>query len=213
MAGEPLASSPLPRGRHSLSEEEVRASQRERLIEAMLASVGEVGYTATTVPDVVAHARVSRNAFYALFEDKADCFIAACDEHAGEMLELLLARAGEPTWREALSAGMVDYLHFWQRRPAFTRAYFVELPAAGARAVAQRDRVYGQFRAMFDAMAARARVEEKGLPPLPSLATRLLVLGMTELIGEESRAGRVEQLDRLHDDLVAHVEAVLTCAA
>src|SRR5690242_10626029 len=103
MAGESLASSPLPRGRHSLSEAEVRASQRERLIEAMVASVGDVGYTATNVPDVVARARVSRNAFYALFEDKTDCFIAACDDHAREMLEILLGRAGEPTWRQALS--------------------------------------------------------------------------------------------------------------
>lgn len=211
MAGEATTSSPLPRGRHSLSEDEVRASQRGRLVDAMVASVGEVGYTATNVPDVVARARVSRNAFYALFEDKADCFIAACDEHAGDMLDVLLGRAAEPTWREALSAGMVDYLHFWQTRPAFTRAYFVELPAAGAKAVAQRDRVYAHFRAMFDAMAARARAEEKGLPPVPPLATRLLVLGITELIGEESRAGRADRLEVLHDDLVAHVEAVLTC--
>jgi AcrR family transcriptional regulator len=212
MAGETAAKRPLPRGRHSLSEDEVRASQRERLVTAMLASVGEIGYTATNVPDVVARARVSRNAFYALFDDKADCFIEACDEHAGEMLETLLGRAAEPTWRQALSKGMVDYLSFWQERPAFTRAYFVELPAAGARAVAQRDRVYGRFREMFNAMAARARAEERGLPPLPPLATRLLVLGMTELIGEESRAGRVDRLGELHDDLVAHVEAVLTCA-
>ena len=54
---------PLPRGRHKLGAEAVRASQRERLIRAMLETVAERGYEATTVPEVVARARVSRNAF------------------------------------------------------------------------------------------------------------------------------------------------------
>src|SRR5882757_2849007 len=107
MPVEPLQKSPLPRGRHTLSPETVRASQRQRLIDAMVDSVGERGYTATTVPDVVASARVSRNAFYALFEDKADCFIAACDEHAADLLEVLFRNAAEPTWLEAVTAGMV----------------------------------------------------------------------------------------------------------
>lgn len=211
MPVEPLQKSPLPRGRHTLSRETVRASQRQRLIDAMVDSVGERGYSATTVPDVVASARVSRNAFYALFEDKADCFIAACDEHAADLLELLFRSAAEPTWLEAVTAGMVDYLRFWEDRPAFTRSYFVEIPAAGIRAIEQRDRQFAEFRVMFEALAARARAENPDLPPLPPLATRLLVLGITELIGEESRAGRGDRLHELHDDLIAHIVTVLTC--
>src|SRR3954449_6066659 len=81
----------LPRGRHALPAEEVRASQRERLLAAMLESVGEHGYAATTVPAVVAGARVSRNAFYELFDDKTDCFLALCDELAGQLLDALVA--------------------------------------------------------------------------------------------------------------------------
>ena len=211
MPVEPLQKSPLPRGRHTLSPETVRASQRERLIGAMVNSVGERGYTATTVPDVVASARVSRNAFYALFADKADCFIAACDDYAADLLELLFKSAAQPTWLDAVTAGMVDYLGFWEDRPAFTRSYFVEIPAAGVRAIEQRDRQFAQFRAMFDALGARARAENADLPPLPPLATRLLVLGITELIGEESRAGRGERLHELRDELIAHIETVLTC--
>ena len=68
---------PLPRGRHKLGADTVRASQRERLIRAMLETVAEQGYEATTVPRVVARARVSRNAFYEFFDDKTSCFIAA----------------------------------------------------------------------------------------------------------------------------------------
>ena len=80
---------PLPRGHHGLTPEEVRSSQRERLLRAMLASVAERGYAATTVPQVVADARVSRNSFYALFQDKEGCFIALCDEEAADLVAVI----------------------------------------------------------------------------------------------------------------------------
>jgi AcrR family transcriptional regulator len=200
---------PLPRGRHKLSRERVLASQRARLLSAMVECVGERGYAATTVPEVVAAARVSRNAFYALFEDKADCFMAVCDELTKELLDNLYALADEPGWLDAVRRGMTFYLRWWQDRPAVARAYLVELPAAGARAVEQRDRHLASFRDMFAALAARARVEDPELTPLPALAPRMLVLGINELIAEEVRAGRTADLDRLHDDLVRHTVAQL----
>src|SRR4051794_21015716 len=149
---------PLPRGRHKLSAEAVRASQRERLLRAMVELVGENGYADTTVPMVVSAARVSRSSFYALFTDKTDCFLAACDDMSSDMLEQLVALGAEDDWVRALNIGMERYLQWWQRRPAFSRAYFVELPAAGTRAVQQRDRQYARFRELFAALAARARV-------------------------------------------------------
>src|SRR6266542_2460766 len=92
---------PLPRGRHKLSAEAVRTSQRERLLRAMVECVGERGYAETTVPRVVAAARVSRSSFYAFFEDKTDCFIAACDEASSDLLASLMELASEPDWVEA----------------------------------------------------------------------------------------------------------------
>src|SRR3954447_22046146 len=168
--GEPTR--PLPRGRHNLSPEVVRASQRERLLEAMLALVAEQGYEATTVPQVVARAKVSRNAFYDVFADKTDCFLALCDDFATEVLDEI-TNPTEDDWLAALRNGTRRYLRWWQERPAFTRTYFVELPSAGARAVAQRDRQYARFVAMFDGLAAWARDQEPGLPEVGSLASRL----------------------------------------
>jgi AcrR family transcriptional regulator len=206
---EPWRGDPLPRGRHKLSVDEVRASQRERLLRAMLELVGERGYAATTVPDVVAAARVSRNGFYALFEDKADCFLALCDEVANELLDGLLAAGRAEGWREALDRGMDLYLRSWRDRPLFARAYLVELPSAGDRLIAQRDRQFERFRSVFDAMAIWAREEDPALGPLNPLATRLLVGGITELVAEEVRAGRTAALLELHDPLVAVVERVI----
>lgn len=203
----PLA--PLPRGRHNLPLSVVRASQRERLLHAMLESVGEHGYEATTVPEVVAAAKVSRNAFYELFSDKADCFLALCDELADEVL----ADISQPTedhWLAALRAGTARYLRWWQERPAFSRTYFVELPSAGTRAVEQRDRQYAQFREMFDGLAAWARRQQPELPPPGPLGTRAVVLTVTELVAEEVRAGRTDRLTDLEDEIVDLIVLLLT---
>jgi AcrR family transcriptional regulator len=194
---------PLPRGRHKLDAEFVRASQRARLVRAMLETVSERGYEASTVPQVVARARVSRNAFYEFFADKADCFIAACDDQAVELLRAMVAFAEEPNWIDALRHGTGSYLRWWAARPAFARAYFIGLPAAGERAIAQRGRAYGLFVQMFAALGARARAEQPSLPPLARLVPRILVLSITELVAEEVRAGRTEQLPELEAELVA----------
>lgn len=201
---------PLPRGRHSLSAEEVRASQRERIIAAMLKCVGEDGYAATTVPKVVATARVSRNGFYALFDDKVECFLALCDEMATELLDELYAFGAEPEWREALDQGMRAYLRFWQERPEFSRAYLVELPSAGPRAWAQRDNQFKRFELVFDELAARARRADPSLPSVRQLASRLLVLGITEVVALEVREGRVHRLESLHDELLALAVDILS---
>ena len=205
----PWRGDPLPRGRHKLSVDEVRASQRERLLRAMLELVGERGYAATTVPDVVAAARVSRNGFYALFEDKADCFLALCDEVANEILDELLALGDQESWRAALERGMEIYLRSWQDRPLFARAYLIELPSAGERAIEQRDRQFERFRALFDGMAAWARRDDPSLPELNPLATRLLVGGITELVAEEVRAGRADALVERREELVELVARLI----
>jgi AcrR family transcriptional regulator len=177
----------------------------------MLQSVGEKGYAATTVPDVVARAKVSRNAFYELFEDKTDCFLALCDELANEMLdEITVIDDRDAGWLEALRTGTARYLRFWQERPSFSRTYLVELPSAGARAVAQRDRQYARFREVFEGLAAWARAEQPDLPQLRPLATRAIVLAVTELIGEEVRAGRTGRLVKLEDEIVSLIVTLLT---
>src|SRR5437660_951868 len=131
---------PLPRGRHKLSPAAVRESQRARIVRAMLECVGRDGYEATTVPQVVATARVSRNAFYELFEDKADCFIAVCDQTSQELLAELFELVSEPSWIQAMREGARRYLLWWQQRPTISSAYLLSLPTVGEPALHQRER-------------------------------------------------------------------------
>ena len=60
----------LPRGRHSLSREEVARSQRDRLVRAMADVMAEKGYARTSVADIVRGAGVSRESFYERFGSK-----------------------------------------------------------------------------------------------------------------------------------------------
>jgi AcrR family transcriptional regulator len=200
---------PLPRGRHKLSAATVRASQRERVLRAMVECVGEEGWTKTTVPAVVARARVSRNAFYEHFEDKTACFLAALDEAAQELLDAMFALAPEPDWITALELGMRHYLGAWHDQPSLCRAYFVELPFVGPRGIEQREHNFGQFELMFRVLAARAREEQPQLPELPPLVPRLVVVGITDLVGEAVRSGRLASLPGLQDELVALIVRLL----
>jgi AcrR family transcriptional regulator len=167
----------------------------------MLECVGRDGYEATTVPDVVATARVSRNAFYEFFQDKADCFIAVCDQTSEELLGELLELAGEPDWIDAMREGARRYLLWWQERPTISSAYLISLPTVGGRALEQRERHYAAFRAVFGDLGRRARAEQPELGPLSDLVPRVLVLALTELVAEEVRAGRTAKLTDLSDQV------------
>jgi AcrR family transcriptional regulator len=193
---------PLPRGRHGLKRAAVLSSQRERLLRAMLELVSDRGYEATTVPQVVARARVSRNAFYELFQDKTACFLAACDRNTGEILSRLYALDAEADWLQAVCVGTRTYLDWWSQRPAESIAYFVAMPSAGPRAVEQRDRSYRAFQKMFEQLGALARIENASLAPLRPVVPRALVVTITELVSERVRRGQVDHLDRLIPDII-----------
>ncbi|MER5320075.1 TetR/AcrR family transcriptional regulator [Streptosporangium roseum] len=177
----------------------------------MLRLVARRGYAAASVPDVIAAARVSRNAFYAQFADKEACFLAGCERDLPEMIDSIYTAASGAgdRWSEALWLGMAAYLRWWQERPEYAQAYFVELPRAGERAVEQRDAAYRPFLDMFGALAARARLEDPSLPPLRAAVPRLIVYGITEFIAAEVRAGRVTTLTSSADDLYHYAVALL----
>src|SRR5882757_6824210 len=70
----------LPRGRHGLTREEVRSSQRTRLMDAMAELAAEKGYANVTIGDLIAHGGLAKRTFYDHFPDKDSCALAA-EEH------------------------------------------------------------------------------------------------------------------------------------
>jgi len=130
---------PLPRGRHSLTREEVATAQKLRLAVATAEAMAEKGYVGTPVADILRRAGVSRQSFYEHYRDKHECFLDALDL-AGSVLatELVeeIAGPGEPLARA--QRALDRYLRTIAAEPAFARLYLVEVHAAGEEAMRRR---------------------------------------------------------------------------
>src|ERR1700755_3613290 len=83
----------LPAGRHGLPREFIAQNQRERIITALVDTVAERGYNATTVANITKAASVSRRTFYEHFADKEACFLAAYDMVADHIRASMRAAA------------------------------------------------------------------------------------------------------------------------
>jgi AcrR family transcriptional regulator len=167
--------------------------------------VGEHGYEATTLPQVIARARVSSNTFYDFFEDKTDCFIALCEQLGEELFEQLASVEGDVEGPvdalAALDRGIRAYVRWWPDRPALARAYFIELPAAGPRAIQERERQYRRFEAILREIAGRARAIDPGLQPLEEVELTAASIVSRELVAEWVRAGRLEKPEEIESEL------------
>jgi AcrR family transcriptional regulator len=197
---------PLPRGPHGLSRDEVLASQRGRMIEAMAQTVAAKGYAATTVADVVASAGVSRKTFYEHFRDREECFLAAYDAAVDALLGAVAERvaAGEPAgadWRTRVRAGVRAYLEALASKPAFARTFLVEVRVAGPRAQARRAEVHARFVEFLRSQAELARRDHPWLPEVPGTAYAAIVGGMDEVVSSWVADGRTADLVQLEPDL------------
>jgi AcrR family transcriptional regulator len=95
------------------------SSQRQRIIEAMIASCAEKSYHGTTITDIVGHARISRTTFYKRFQDKRDCFDVTVEYCVEEMRTTARAahEPGDPP-AEAVRKATVAILEAMAARPA-----------------------------------------------------------------------------------------------
>lgn len=186
----PTALDRLPSGRHRLSREAVRHSQRGRLLVAVAQVVAAKGYGPCTVGDIVERARVSRSTFYEQFSDKEECFIAAFDV-AVESVVARMSEAWESArgrdWRSHVRSDITTYLMTLAAAPDFARAMHVEVLAAGPAALEKRAQVFAQFTERTRRLHEIARSENPSLPALPNAVFELHTGGMDELIREVLR--------------------------
>lgn len=203
----------LPRGRSGLPAETVRAAQRERLLRSAIAAVARAGFSDVTVSDIVRGARVSKAAFYAHFTDKEDCFLTATREGRELMLGRVVAaghrRAAGGTAQEVLRAGIRAFLGFLETEPAFARAFYIDMPAAGPRAVSRIEAAQHSFARLNRAWHERARRDHPDWPAVPYEAYFALAGATTELVRAQVRQGPGEAITGLEDTLVDLHLAVL----
>jgi AcrR family transcriptional regulator len=208
-AAEDPPARPLPRGPHSLTPEQVAASQRERLFAAVIDAVAENGYVHTSVAHILRRAGVSRSTFYELFRDKEDCFVAALQAREALLAEVLEETAALVAGQcaspiERVEALLATYLDVVRSFPAEARALLIEVYAAGPRAVEQRDRALDRF---VDVVAAAFGTTSGLLGDAPEqrFAARILVGGVSSMVTHLVGAGHAERLPSVHAQLVALV--------
>jgi AcrR family transcriptional regulator len=186
----------LTGGRHGLTIEQVRTSQRERILQAMTAAVGEHGYHGVRVADVVWRAGVSRKTFYELYAGKDDCFCAAYDAAIARLLALAFqAFETQSEWADRLRAALTALLGALARDPDVARLCFSEVIAAGGETQRHRELTIAALDDLFQAPGAPDG-------PLGETLRAGRVSELGETLRREILAGRAAQLPELVPELM-----------
>lgn len=181
------------------------ADPRTRMVQAMLASVGEQGYGTTVVADVISKAVASRKTFYEHFEDKHACFFALSDEIANEWVERIerATKAPEETntseatnargAERAVDALVNELFDLALESPPALRVLAVELTAAGPAGIERRERTLEALaRPLGDALGEN--------PTDGGVLSRVLVGAILRILYARARRGARVRRPR-HADL------------
>ena len=174
-------------------------NQRERILSAIGDVISVAGYADMSVEDVIVTAGVSRRTFYEHFKNKQDAFLAAYDAVLLQLLALVQdAIAQEETFTARMRAGLLAFLDFMAREPAFARMCIVEALAAGPEAVARRNGAMATFATLI---ADNARELGTPLEPRP-LTAETIVGGIYEVVYTRIVRGEIRGLPELLPDLL-----------
>lgn len=169
----------------------------------MAEATAERGYAETSVADVLARARVSRETFYQLFHSKQDCFIAAYEQAAGAVLALLehaAAIPGPPVERFDRAVGV--YLDALAAEPAYARLFMVEVYAAGEEVLRRRAEIQARFEQLM--------IDSLGVSDSAAVfACRVLVAGTITMVTSRLAARDIDGLRELRVPLVELLRAAV----
>ena len=194
----------LPRGSQALPREQVAADQKLRLQLAMIDAVGEKGYRATTIADLVGRAGVSRKTFYEHFKNKQECLLATFDMIAadgGRRAIEAYRQAGGEGRQEAVEAAIRALFEATIDNPSAARLNMVEIVAAGPAGIERRERAIGQYRHFVHGILQRDPDDDT----VPDAVVRAVVGGLSRILYSRVRHGRRAELRQLVPDLMRWV--------
>lgn len=203
MSDLPAAIPRLPKGRHSLSRDEVEQSQRLRLAVATADALAEGGYANTPVAAILDRAGVSRQTFYELYRNKLDCFLDTLDLVGTVLVDqlsaALIAAGGTPVDRAG--AAVERYLETIAGNLPFARLFIVEVHAAGPPALVRRaelqDRVVDALAGLLGAGTAEER-----------FACEAYVAAVSALVTLPVATGNGDAVRALRDPLIAQLRRI-----
>ena len=171
------------------------------MLDAIVELVAAHGYAGTTVGGIAAKAGVSRTTFYEQFESKEDCFRAAYDAVAAQVIEAIVEAAGGiEDKREQLRAGIDAYLRYGGEHPAAAATFIVEVHRAGPEALEQR---YGLLKRFCE-------VIDEYVPDVPPAASMAVVTAIDSMAHHLIRRGKADELPKLSSDAHYVAEKLLS---
>jgi AcrR family transcriptional regulator len=190
----------LPRHRHDLPRETVRASQALRILAATADVVAERGFAATTVAAIVQKAGVSTKTFYDLYRDKEEAFLGAYAAVDVVITRMTTAALAHDDPREMMRAGLRAFLETLAAEPAFTRMLVIEAVGAGPRVLERRANAFEDFVRVLRLPLTRANAEA-----IDDVLLLAALGGINELVLQHLLEHRAQTLP----DLVPAAEALL----
>ena len=164
---------------------------RLRLLDGLATSIGERGYRASTVADIVRHARTSKRTFYDQFASKEQCFLELLGTNIEKLAECIAAAVDpEADWHQQIRQAVEAYVGYIESRPAVTLSWIRELPSLGAVARPVQRRVLQRLSNLLIDLSASPGFRRADLPPLTPPLAVILLGGLRELTALAVEDGR-----------------------
>ncbi|BBA86168.1 TetR/AcrR family transcriptional regulator [Mycobacterium pseudoshottsii] len=164
---------------------------RQRLLEGLVASIGERGYHATTVADIVRHARTSKRTFYDRFESKEQCFLDLLRADNERLAKRIRAAVDpEADWQAQIRQAVEAYLSHIESRLAVTLSWIREFPSLGPISYPVQRHGMNLLTSLLVELSASPGFRRAGLPAVPGALAVILLGGLRELTALTVEDGR-----------------------
>lgn len=185
---------PFPRGRLRLGEEEIAENQRLRIMFAAAELAHDKGYNATTMADITKRAGVDGRAFYTMFTDKRDAFMAVHEFGSQHVMQVTADAffSGE-NWPERNWEAGCAFTQFLEANPLVANVGFVEAYAVGPGAIQRVEDSHGAFGMLLREGYRHVPAERQP----PQVIPELVVTTIFEMVYNLVRAGRASRLSGL----------------
>lgn len=163
---------------------------RQRLIDALAASIADVGYSATTVADIVRRARTSRRTFYEHFSDREACLVALLGDTNRAAIEVISA-AVDPAapWETQIRQAVAAWISNAESHPAVMLSWIRDLPALGMAARELQQQVTEAFITLIQTLSDTEELHAAGINTVSRQRAIMLIGGLRELTAMTVESG------------------------
>lgn len=174
-----------------------REAQRGRILAAMTEVVGTKGYAAARVADILECAELSVPVFYAHFEGKQECLLAAFEVELKRITERVkVAVERKTTCASKAEIGLRALVESLAERPAAARTVMIEVRVSGNRGEKRHEEALSSLTHLI------GEPGNTGQGDGAHEVARMVAVGLADMIASEVGEGRAARLEEQLPQLV-----------